>query len=222
MGGGIGGFGSSNSPGNIQGMDLQNAMQAAQDSATATINRYQQLGLGGVGATPTGAAGGAVPGIPGSGTTPVNPGKFATGSQPLGSATGQPGSPGASGAVAGAAGGGGSPFTGGGGAPAGAFGPGLSATAGGSPFTGGGGSSGGGGASSGFNIPTGGPTAMEMELGALPSRTGGIPEMFTGVLGETQFQDIGQTTQAATGAQQAKAQGISTIGQLGGSLIGGI
>ena len=207
MGGGIGGFGSGNSPGNIQGSDIQNAMNSAQDSAAATVARYQQLGLGGVGASPSGRTRGAVAGIPGSGTTPVNPGQFTTGTTTVGGGTG-------GGPAPGSAPTGGSPFTGGGGSPF------TGGGSGGSPFTGG--ASGGGGGGGGFTVPTGGPTAMEMELGALPSRTGGIPEMFQAVLGETQFQDIGQTTQAATGAQQAKAQGISTIGQLGGSLIGGI
>ena len=63
-----------------------------------------------------------------------------------------------------------------------------------------------------------GSTAFGMDVGILPSLTGGIPTQFQGALGEGQFQDLGETTQAAVGAQQAKGQVASGIG----SLIGGI
>ena len=65
-----------------------------------------------------------------------------------------------------------------------------------------------------------GPTAFQMEEGALPSWTN-IPQEFQAALGEAQFQDLGQTTSAAVGSQQAKGQTLSGIGQLGG-LFGGI
>jgi hypothetical protein len=63
-----------------------------------------------------------------------------------------------------------------------------------------------------------GPTGFQMDIGAAPSLTGGIPRQFQGVLGEGQFQDLSETTQAAVGAQQAKGQAAAGIGQL----IGGI
>jgi hypothetical protein len=63
-----------------------------------------------------------------------------------------------------------------------------------------------------------GPTGFQMDIGAAPSLTGGIPRQFQGVLGEGQFQDLSETTSAAVGAQQAKGQAAAGIGQL----IGGI
>ena len=66
-----------------------------------------------------------------------------------------------------------------------------------------------------------GPTGFQMDAGQLPSWTGGIPQEFQAALGEAQFQDLGQTTSAAVGSQQAKSQTLSGIGQLGG-LAGGI
>lgn len=79
-----------------------------------------------------------------------------------------------------------------------------------------------GGAAGGTpGVPTGGPTAFEMDAGVAPSWTGGIPQEFQAALGEAQFQDLGQTTSAAVGSQQAKSQTLSGIGQLGG-LVGGI
>jgi hypothetical protein len=65
--------------------------------------------------------------------------------------------------------------------------------------------------------PTG-PTGYLMDIGAAPSLTGGIPQQFQGVLGEGQFQDLSETTQAEVGAQQAKGQ----VAAGAGSLIGGI
>ncbi|HEY2530282.1 MAG TPA: hypothetical protein VGJ20_20490 [Xanthobacteraceae bacterium] len=66
-----------------------------------------------------------------------------------------------------------------------------------------------------------GPTGFQMDEGALPSLTGGIPNMFQAALGEAQFQDLGQTAAAAAGSANAKGQTFSGIGQLGG-LLGGI
>ena len=63
-----------------------------------------------------------------------------------------------------------------------------------------------------------GSTPYRMDVGQLPSWTGGIPQMFQGALGEGQFQDLAETTQAAISSQQAKGQVASGIGQL----IGGI
>jgi hypothetical protein len=78
---GIGGTGGGGQPGQIQGSDKQNAMMGAQLSINDMENRYKQLGLGGRGASPTGPTTGAVAGVPGSGTTPVNlnPGAFDAG-----------------------------------------------------------------------------------------------------------------------------------------------
>jgi hypothetical protein len=147
---------------------MANAMFGTQLSIKDMTNRYNQLGLGGTGATPSGATSGAVKGVPGSGTTPVTPGTPAS-----------PGSPGTSGF---------------------------------------GGSFGVGGTSGMPASPASGPTAYLMDIGRAPSLTGGIPQEFQGALGEGQFQDLSETTQAAVGAQQAKGQVASGIG----SLIGGI
>jgi hypothetical protein len=165
MAGGIGGGGQ---PGQIQGSDTQNAMFGTQMSIGDMTNRYNQLGLGGTGATPAGRTHGAVAGVPGSGTTPVTPGTPAT--------AGTPATPGTAGIF-------GSPGT-----------PGTPAT------------------------PASGPTAFLMDIGQRPSLTGGIPQEFQGAIGEGQFQDLSETTQAAVGAQQAKGQVASGIG----GLIGGI
>jgi hypothetical protein len=164
-------MGGGNTVGEIPGQASGDAQRLTGESIQAMANRYQQLGLGGVGATPSGPTSGAVKGVPGSGTTPVNPGQFTTG-------------------VAGGGGPGGSPFGGSGGP--------------GSP-----------------GLPTGGPTAFEMDIGVLPSETGGIPREFQAALGEAQFQDLGQTASAAAGSAQAKGQTFSGIGSaLGG--LGGI
>ena len=82
------------------------------------------------------------------------------------------------------------------------------------PFIPGGGAGGGGGATGSWTPST----PLQMDIGQLPSWTGGIPNMFQAVLGEGQFQDLAETTQAAVGAQQAKGQAAAGIGQL----IGGI
>lgn len=87
--------------------------------------------------------------------------------------------------------------------------------------TGGLGSNAGGTGSITGSVPTGGPTAFEMDIGEAPSWTGGIPQEFGAALGEAQFQDLGQTASAAAGSAQAKGQTLSGIGQLGG-LIGGL
>ena len=63
-----------------------------------------------------------------------------------------------------------------------------------------------------------GPTGYQMDIGAAPSWTGGIPQEFQAALGEAQFQDLGETTQAAVGAQQAKGQAAAGIGQLIGAI----
>ena len=63
-----------------------------------------------------------------------------------------------------------------------------------------------------------GPTGYQMDIGAAPSWTGGIPEQFQAALGEAQFQDLGETTQAAVGAQQAKGQAAQGIGSLIGAI----
>ena len=57
-----------------------------------------------------------------------------------------------------------------------------------------------------------------MDIGAAPSWTGGIPQEFQAALGEGQFQDLGETTQAAVGAQQAKGQAAQGIGSLIGAI----
>jgi hypothetical protein len=65
-----------------------------------------------------------------------------------------------------------------------------------------------------------GPTAFQMEEGAMPGVTN-IPQEFQAALGEAQFQDLGQTASAAAGSAQAKGQTFSGIGSaLGG--LGGI
>jgi hypothetical protein len=94
-----GGSGGGGQPGQIQGSDTQNALFGTQMSIQDMTNRYKQLGLGGTGATPSGATSGAVKGMPGSGTTPVTPGTPAS-----------PGSPGTSG-FGGGFGGGATPGT---------------------------------------------------------------------------------------------------------------
>jgi hypothetical protein len=89
-----GGSGGGGQPGQIQGSDTQNALFGTQMSIQDMTNRYNQLGLGGTGATPSGATSGAVKGVPGSGTTPVTPGTPAS--------PGSSGTPGGSGAFGGA------------------------------------------------------------------------------------------------------------------------
>jgi len=64
-----------------------------------------------------------------------------------------------------------------------------------------------------------GPTAFQMEEGALPGWTN-IPQEFQAALGEAQFQDLGQTASAAAGSAQAKGQSLSGIGSLAGALGG--
>jgi hypothetical protein len=64
-----------------------------------------------------------------------------------------------------------------------------------------------------------GPTALQMEEGALPGWTN-IPQEFQAALGEAQFQDLGQTASAAAGSAQAKGQTFSGIGSLAGALGG--
>lgn len=65
-----------------------------------------------------------------------------------------------------------------------------------------------------------GPTGFQMDVGALPSMTGGIPNEFRAALGEAQFQDLGQTASAASGSAQAKGQTFSGIGSALGALGG--
>lgn len=195
MAGGVGGGGQ---PGQIQGSDIQNAMFGTQVSDLAMQNRYQQLGLGGQGATVAGPTTGKTKGIPGSGTTPVTPGQFAPAPPTPPAPTATAGAPLN---LVGAA------F---GGTPPGVAQPGTpGAISGGTGPT---------GTAATPPLPTTGPTAFEMDIGMAPSWTGGIQELFQAALGEGQFQDLGATTQAAVAGQQAKgavAQGI-------GSLIGGI
>ena len=76
---GFGGTGGGGQPGQIQGSDIQNAMFGTQMSDLAMTNRYKQLGLGQVEATPSGPTSGAVPGVPGIGTTPTTTGPFIPG-----------------------------------------------------------------------------------------------------------------------------------------------
>jgi hypothetical protein len=89
---GLGGVGGSGQPGQIQGSDIQNAMFGTQTSIADMTNRYNQLGLGGTGATPSGRTSGAVHGVPGSGTTPTTPGTPASPGSPA--TPGTPGTPG--------------------------------------------------------------------------------------------------------------------------------
>lgn len=174
-----------NQVGQISGQASGDATRLGGMSVDAMARRYEQLGLGGQGAQPSGPTVAGQPGVPGSGYTPVTPGQF----NPGGGTTG------------GTPGGGGSTF--------GGFGHTVSEI---QPGGGGGGTPG---------VPTGGPTAFEMDAGVQPSWTGGIPQEFQAALGEAQFQDLGQTTSAAVGSQQAKGQTLSGIGQIGG-LLGGI
>lgn len=137
MSGGGKSFGGSGSPGFLSSFDRGAAQQALQGGTAAITNRYQQLGLGQTGATPSGPTTGATPGIPGSGTTPVNPGNF---------------------------------------------GP--------------------------------GPTAMQMDLGQLPSLTGGLPEEIQAMLGQVQTQDMSETGQQQSGKTGGAGQAISGAGKL--------
>jgi hypothetical protein len=73
-----GGLGGGAQPGQIQGSDTSNAMFGTQMSIQDMTNRYNQLGLGGSGAKPTGPAIGATAGVPGSGFTPTAGGTPAT------------------------------------------------------------------------------------------------------------------------------------------------
>jgi hypothetical protein len=77
MAGGTGGGGQ---PGQIQGSDTANALFGTQLSIGDMTNRYKQLGLGNLQATPSGPTSGAVAGVPGSGTTPTTGGSFGPGS----------------------------------------------------------------------------------------------------------------------------------------------
>jgi hypothetical protein len=79
MSGGGKGLGSSGMPGFLSSFDQQAAQQALQGGTTAITNRYQQLGLGQTGATPSGPTTGAAAGVPGSGTTPTSGGNFGAG-----------------------------------------------------------------------------------------------------------------------------------------------
>lgn len=103
-------------------------------------------------------------------------------------------------------------------------------TSGGTSFRPGGGTTGGAGASGGWGVNPGsgttpttggsfgaGPTAFQMESGALPGWTS-IPEEFKAALGEAQFQDLGQTASAAAGSAQAKGQTFSGITSAIGAL----
>lgn len=61
-----------------------------------------------------------------------------------------------------------------------------------------------------------GPTAMQMDLGQLPSMTGGIPEMFQAAMGQAQSQDLAQTTQQQSGANSKGGN----VGQAAGKALG--
>jgi hypothetical protein len=56
-------------------------------------------------------------------------------------------------------------------------------------------------------------TPEGMDLGILPSLTGGIPAEFQAGLGQTQTQDLGQTTSSANSAIQSKSNQVGAIGQ---------
>lgn len=62
-----------------------------------------------------------------------------------------------------------------------------------------------------------GPTAMQMDLGQLPSVTGGIPEMFQAGMGQAQAQDLAQSASQQSG-NNAKG---GDIGQGVGKALGG-
>jgi hypothetical protein len=66
-----------------------------------------------------------------------------------------------------------------------------------------------------------GSTAYQMDVGARPSTTGGIPALFEAGLGQQQTQDLGQTSSSALSAIRGKNQqtgiigsGLGTLGQL--------
>jgi hypothetical protein len=66
-----------------------------------------------------------------------------------------------------------------------------------------------------------GSTAYQMDVGAAPSTTGGIPALFEAGLGTQQTQDLGQTSSSALSAIRGKNQqtgiigsGLGTLGQL--------
>jgi hypothetical protein len=65
-----------------------------------------------------------------------------------------------------------------------------------------------------------GSTPEAMDLGVAPSLTGGIPAEFQAGLGQTQSQDLSQTTSSANSAIQSKSNQIGAIGQVAG-LAGG-
>lgn len=70
------GFGQPGGIGFLSPFDLNSVANAGGQSVASMTNRYKQLGLGNVGATPTGPTTGATPGVPGSGATPTSPGSF--------------------------------------------------------------------------------------------------------------------------------------------------
>lgn len=63
-----------------------------------------------------------------------------------------------------------------------------------------------------------GPTAFQMDVGAAPSLTGGIPAEFEALLGQVQTQDLGQTASSAASAIQGKQQQVGGLTNLGGNI----
>lgn len=68
-----------------------------------------------------------------------------------------------------------------------------------------------------------GSTAMQMDLGQLPSITGGIPAQFQALLGQLQTEDLAQTSALAESnlnqSSSNKSSGLSGISSVAG-LIG--
>ncbi len=66
-----------------------------------------------------------------------------------------------------------------------------------------------------------GSTAYQMDVGARPSTTGGIPAQFQAGLGQQQTQDLGQTSSSALSAIRGKNQQTGLANPLG-SFLGNV
>jgi hypothetical protein len=202
-------------------------MQGMGQSMEGMANRYAQLGLSGVGATP-GSAGGRAGGIGvGNIGQNINFPQLPTGMAQGGIQFPPGGGLGASGSgLPGSFSGAGSPLVSGGGSPGFGLPGGGGATTNfpGSPgggslpsFAGGSGTPGGVSAS----VPDM-PTAERMDLGFAPSLTGGIPNEFAALLGELQTQDIAQTLSMSQGGGQSGGGGKGGGGKGGLGSIGSL
>jgi len=209
IGFGTGGFGSSQSksggpgPGFVSPFDQQAVAGALNLGSEAMANRYAQLGLSGTGATPTspgGPAGGIGVGAIGTGALPADltatPGAGGTTGNPLEGNGAFPVGPFPSGFT-------GSPtnFPGASGSMPTSFGPGTP-----------------------FNATSGGgeTTAEAMDLGQIPTLTGGLPGEAAATIGEIQNANL-QTQSGNRGSGGGKGGGgkggLGAIGSL--AMMGG-